>query len=254
MRKHILKPQPYLLQLLDLTLLQLSNWRWSWKVLMFSGTILPLFGMFTFSYFARGGDSADVTYIYSGNIVLNLLLAYQGMVAGNFAYMKFTRMLSYFASLPIHRSTLILGTVGSFFVLLLPSLVIVIIGGAWLLDIDLAPHPLILIVVPLAGLPLAALGAVIGVSANRPENAFNLNRLITLPSLVLGPVFVPIEQLPPAVATLSWLSPVTYASSALRQVLLTAVTPRLWLDIAMLLIFTVLSLLLAHYFMDWRTS
>jgi ABC-2 type transport system permease protein len=252
MHSNKLEPQPYLVQLFDLTWLQLSNWRWSWRLLTFTGTVLPLFSMFSFAYFARGGETTDVTYIYTGNIVFSLLFAYQGMVAGNFAYMKANGMLNFFASLPIRRSSLILGTLFSFFLLLLPSLVTVILVGAWLLAIPLHVHILIMVVAPLAALPLAALGALIGASSERPENAMSLNRLVTLPMLVIGPVFVPIDQLPSAVVAVSWFSPATYVSSALRQVLISSITPRLGLDLLALSLFTLLGLILARWLMDWR--
>jgi len=47
-------------------------------------------------------------------------------------------------------------------------------------------------------------------------------------------------------------SPATYAASAFRQVLLGPLTPRLWLDLAVLALASVLIFWLVSLKMDWR--
>jgi ABC-type multidrug transport system permease subunit len=66
------------------------------------------------------------------------------------------------------------------------------------------------------------------------DEAYSASMLLTFIMLGLGPVVIPPERLPMLVRQAGWLSPATYASSALRQTLLGPVTPRLGLDLGML--------------------
>jgi len=70
--------------------------------------------------------------------------------------------------------------------------------------------PLLLLVIPLAAIPLAGVGALIGVSFRNPELANSVSLLVTLALVSLGPVVVPPDRLPPLLLTLGWLSPATY--------------------------------------------
>lgn len=54
--------------------------------------------------------------------------------------------------------------------------------------------------------------------------------------------------------SLGWLSPATYAASALRQALISPVTARLALDAGALVLFSILSFWLASRKMDWRAK
>jgi ABC-2 type transport system permease protein len=246
------QPQPFLTQLFDLTLIQLSNWRWSWRNTIVIGMIVPLISMVALSSFAGKQDEEALTYVFIGNLVLALLFSHQGRVASNFAYMRQSGMLDYFATLPIYNVSLILGTLTAFFVLFLPSLLVTMLAGHWLLGLELHLHPLCLLILPLVSAPLAGLGAYIGTLTRRPEDSMSINQVITLVFLGMGPVMIPPDRLPGWLLTLGWFSPANYAASALRQVILGPVTARLWLDVVAMLLFTVVSLWLVSKRMDWR--
>lgn len=246
------RPQPFLTQLLDLTLIQLSNWRWSWRNVIIIGIFVPLISMLALGSFAGKQDKEALSYVFIGNLVLSLLFSHQGRVASNFAFMRAAGMLDYFATLPIYNISLILGTLAAFFILFLPSLLVTILAGQWLLGLTLHVHVLALLIIPLVSLPLAGLGAYIGTLSRRPEDSMSINQLITLIFLGLGPVMMPPDRLPGWLLNLGWISQANYAASALRQVILGPVTGRLGLDVLMLSLFTVLSLWLVARQMDWR--
>ena len=48
-----IRVQSYPIQLVDLVLIELSNWRWSWRSVLVVGTVVPLFGMIGLSIYAR---------------------------------------------------------------------------------------------------------------------------------------------------------------------------------------------------------
>ncbi len=214
--------------------------------------VLPLFGMLLLGAFARDLGANALAYVLTGNLVMGLLFEHQGKLASHFAFLKMAGSLDYFATLPIYKALLVTAASAAFFLLFLPSLIVSLFGGAWILGIDLHIHPLVIIVVPICALPLAGLGALIGVSFRTPEEAMSIDRLLVITMLAMGPVLIPPERLPDWLVTLGYASPATYAASALRQVLLGPVTQRLLLDLGMLIALIGASFWLANRKMDWR--
>ncbi len=245
-------PPSLLTQLIDLMLIQLSNWRWSWRRMLISGMLAPLVGLLALGLFARDTGTEGLVYVLTGSVVMGLMLENVGKVASNFAFMKEAGTLSYFATLPIRRIMVVVATVLAFFLLSLPSMIITVGLGAWFLGIALRPSVLLFVVVPLTGISLATLGALIGSRARSIEEAGSISTALVFGLVVLGAVVIPPDRLPPLVRTAGWFSPATYAASALRQTLVGPLTPRLWLDVGVL---TALSLLLGWLVakgMDWR--
>jgi len=247
-------PQPFWVQLWDLTLIQLSNWRWSWRGALLTGVLTPLFSMVALSTFARGSSRQTFEYILAGNLVMSLMFENLGRVCSNFAYMKAVGTLNYFATLPVHRTSLILGTVLSFFTLSLPALAITLLFGRFLLDVPLHLSLLLLVVIPAISIPLSGIGALIGVYARLPEEAGSLSLLVTLVLLGMGPVVVPPDRLPGWMLILGWLSPASYAASALRQALIGPLTLRILLDLGVLLGLAAAVLWIVSRKMDWRLA
>jgi ABC-2 type transport system permease protein len=247
-----LKPQSLPSQLLDLTLIQLSNWRWSWRSMVIVGTLAPLVSTAALGLFARSSGERTLGYILTGNLVLALMFGTLDKVASNFSYMRFRGMLGYFATLPIHGYSLVAATVIAFFLLSLPSVAATLIFGVLYLDLSVSISPVLLVVLPLAALPLAGVGALIGARARSPEEAGSLSLLLSLLLVGVGPVIVPPERLPPVLVTLGCINPATYAASALRQALLGPLTARILLDLAVLLGLALGVLWLVGRVMDWR--
>src|SRR5579885_1210198 len=188
--------QAVLAQLGDLLLMELTNWRWSWRTLVITGTITPLLSMLALGVFSRGSGSETAAYILTGNVVLSLMFGIMEKLQSRFMFMRITGALDYFATLPVQRYVLVLAIVLSFLVLLLPSLVVIIAVGALVLDVSLKVNALILLVIPLCAIPLSGIGALIGASARTPEEAGEISLLITFVLLGLGPVVIPADRLP----------------------------------------------------------
>jgi ABC-2 type transport system permease protein len=212
--------QPFFAQLLDLTLIQLTNWRWSWRSTVIISMIFPLLSIGALGIFARNSGPDALAYVVTGNIVLSLLFRTVGQVSNNFSYMRVVGMLDYFATLPIYRSALILASVFAFLLLSLPSTLWTLALGALILQIPLAISPWIIVVIPLVSLTLCGLGALIGLVGRTPQEVDSISTLTTFLLLALGPVIIPADALPPVVQIIGLFSPATYAASALRQVVL----------------------------------
>lgn len=246
------KPPALAAQLIDLYLIQLSNWRWSWRSAIIIGTLAPLGSIIALGVFARDAGSEALAYILTGNLVLSLMFGNLDKTCSNFAFMKAVGTIGYFATLPIQRYALVLATVLAFLTLSLPSLVVTLAIGSLMLGVPVSLSPLILIVIPLAAIPLSGLGALIGASARTPQEAGALSLLTTLMLMALGPVIVPPGRLPGFMLALGRFSPATYAASAFRQTLLGPLAPRLGVDLAVLVCLSVGIFWLVGLKLDWR--
>ncbi|MBN1963042.1 MAG: ABC transporter permease [Anaerolineae bacterium] len=247
--------QPFWTQLLDLTFMQLTNWRWSWRGAVIISTLAPLGSTLGFGIFAADAGPEALGYVLTGNVVLSLLFATVDRVSNHFGYMRMVGRLDFFATLPVQRAALILATVIAFFMLALPSALTTLLVGTALLHVPLVFDPWLIVVVPLIGFSLSGLGALIGLLGRTPEEVGGLGTLISLLLFGFGPVVIPLDRLPAIITNLSLLSPATYAASALRQTLL-GWPDRipLALDLAVLAALAVGLLWLVGQRMDWREA
>ncbi|MEZ4512683.1 MAG: ABC transporter permease [Chloroflexota bacterium] len=227
-------------QLLDLTLIQLSNFRWAWRSTLLTGIVAPLLSLMGLGLFARDAGAEALAYVLTGNVVMALMFENLNRVSSNFAYMKAMGTLTYFATLPVRRSLLVLATLLAFFLLSLPATLVTILFGSWFLGVTLHVSPFIVVVVPLTAVPLAALGAFIGLKMRSPAEAGPVTTLIVFLFISIGPVIFPPSRLPSVMQSIGRLSPATYAASALRQTLLGPATPQLAIDLAVLLFVAVI--------------
>ncbi|QBD78344.1 ABC transporter permease [Ktedonosporobacter rubrisoli] len=241
-----------MVQLLDVFLIELTNWRWSWRSILITSTITPLISVLGLGTFARSAGPSATAYVLTGSAVLSLLFSNLNNLQGHVVFMRFMGTLDYFATLPIRRPILILAMIAAFFLLSLPSLLITILVGTLFLHIQLVIHPLLLLVIPLCALALSSLGVLIGVNARTPEESGAFTLLFTLVLTAAGPVIIPPDHLPSFLLIIGYFSPTTYASAALRQTLLGPVTHQLLFDIAILSGLAVFTLWLAARKLDWR--
>ncbi|GAA6617074.1 hypothetical protein NUACC26_028830 [Scytonema sp. NUACC26] len=90
-------------QIVDLFLMELTNWRWSWQTIILTSTVTPILGIIALGSFARGTGQEAQVYILTGNLVMSLMFGNLGNVSSRFSYMRFAGTLDYYATLPIRR-------------------------------------------------------------------------------------------------------------------------------------------------------
>ncbi|GLV78346.1 ABC transporter permease [Streptomyces hygroscopicus] len=220
------------IQFIDLTVIQLRNWRWSWIATTVTGMIAPLITVIGFGSLAERGNAAGQLLV--GAIVLAMCFENQNKMASHFSMQRETGALGYFATLPVSPAALVAATSAAFFLLSLPALLLTTFSGAAVLDISLRPQLLLIVVVPAAIIPMGCVGAFIGTYAKNYQQGHAISTALTMSTVMLGGVLVPSSNLPKALSVLRWINPANYAASALRQVLLGPVTGRLAVDLAVL--------------------
>lgn len=246
------QPHGGLVQFSDLFLMELSNWRWSWRGVVTTGMIAPMFSMIAIGLFARDGGAAATAYVLTGNVVLALMFTTMSRMASRFSFMRHVGTLAFYASLPIQRLILIVAVAAAFFLIALPAVLFTIAFGAYFLALPLHLHPLLLLILPLCTLSLAGVGALIGTALRTMDEVNSVSQVLTFMLLALGPVLIPPERLPAFMYWLGYASPATYAASALRQTLLIPPTARLLVDIAVLIGFALVTFWFTSRKMDWR--
>jgi ABC-2 type transport system permease protein len=239
-------------QLVDLFLIELTNWRWSWRSMLITGTLAPVFSILALGVFARDSGRETLAYVLTGNMVISLMFGNMDNVQSHFTFLRFYGALDYFATLPIRKHNLILAVVLSFLLLSLPSLVITMLLGALVLRLPIVFHPLVLVVIPASAISLSGIGALIGVSVRNRYQSSAYSLIVTMVLAGLGPVVVPPDRLPEVLLVIGRLNPATYAASALRQVVIGPLTGRLALDVAVLIGWTILVLGIVSRVLDWR--
>jgi ABC-2 type transport system permease protein len=239
-------------QLVDLFVMELANWRWSWRSMVLYGTVTPLFTILALGVFAQDSGAEALGYVLTGNIVVGLLFGTMNSVQGRVEWLRFQGGLDYFATLPVARYALVLAMVLAFLLFSLPSLVITIVLGSTLLNVHLQFHPLLLIVIPVCATTLAGLGAMLGLVGRTRGEGGNLTFLVTLLLTGLGPVVIPPDRLPHIALVLGRLSPATYAASAFRQTVVGPITTRVIVDLLVLGGMATVLLWLVGRRMNWR--
>ncbi|MCE2471943.1 MAG: ABC transporter permease [Anaerolineae bacterium] len=248
------KAHSYPVQLVDLVLIELSNWRWSWRSIVVVSALVPLFSMVGLSVYARDLGSEALHTVFSGSLVMSLMFGNLGNIQSHLVFMRFQGTLEYFATLPIHKHTLMLAIIIAFFLLSFPALLTLLIIGSALLEISLAPHPLLLLVIPLCVLPMSAVGALIGVSVRNPQEGGSLSVLTTFLLAGLGPVLFPAERLPGLLNHIGVINPAARAASALRQTLIGPRSEQIALDLTILFGFTLCIFYVVGKKLDWRAG
>ncbi|KAB8331681.1 ABC transporter permease [Scytonema tolypothrichoides VB-61278] len=245
-------PPSFVVQLVDLFFMELTNWRWSWQAIILTSLVAPMLSIIALGSFAQGTGQETLGYILTGNLVMTLMFGNLDKMASRFAYMRFSGTLEYYATLPIRREALIIASVLSFFLLSLPALLGILGFGILFLKLSVSLNPVIILIIPLCVLPLAGLGAFIGTNARTPEESGSISLLVTMLMLFIGPVIIPESRLPDIVIYIGRLSPATYAASALRQTLFGTMTGQLVVDLTALVGFSLLTFWLVGSKLDWR--
>jgi ABC-2 type transport system permease protein len=241
----------------DLYLMQLANFRWTWRWQVIGGLVAPLSFMFMLNtLLERPAGTAEAVavgaHILAGNLVMSTVFTTMGHTASRFAWLKETEGLDYYATRPIDRAMMVAAVLLAFITLGLPNLLATVALGKLLFALPLSPHPLALLAILLAALALASVGAMVGILAPDQTTQQVADNLLLFAMLFLSPVLIPVERLPPLLQWTSTLLPTSYVVDALRQLLVGVVDGGVVLDLVVLAGFSAAALLLATRRLDWR--
>ena len=104
-------------QVADLFLIEMTNWRWSWRYMLLTATLTPMVGILGLGAFARDSGPEALAYVLTGNAVVSLIFGTMSNVESRFSFMRLRGGVDYYASLPVRRYALIVAVVLSFLLL-----------------------------------------------------------------------------------------------------------------------------------------
>jgi ABC-2 type transport system permease protein len=158
-------------------------------------------------------------------------------------------------SMPLSKLDLLLGY-GLAFALVAAIQAIVTSAVAFgLLDVSTEGPIVAVIALAVANAVLGmALGLLVSAFASTEFQAVQFMPAVILPQIILGGLFVPRDQMPQALETISAVLPFTYAFDALSKVAADDIGGRFWLDVGVVIGSIVVALVLAAATLRRRTE
>jgi len=243
----------FLVDLKYLWLEQMLEIRTTWYWFLVFTMFMPLSMVFGFARIGSGlSDRVSLIYIISGAAVFSV--ATEGIVtmSQRVGQMKKEGMLVYYASLPINKVAFIMALMFSRLIVILPGMLMPILVGPLLYNVNLEFSPWILILLPLSGLSLSAIGMAIGSLINSLELIAVITNVLIFVLLMAAPVFIPAESLPLPLQILGYFLPPSYAADALRHTLAGTIGMAFYVDMAVLVGMTIASFYILARWLRWR--
>ncbi len=222
---------------------------------LFLQTVVPLAFVFALGHYGgtRPSDS-QLLRLISGTITFNL--AYLGLmsIASRLSFMRQEGTLLYYCSLPISKASFVAALLSARMVILFPSIVVPIIGGALLYGLNIYLDFWIVVVLGLGILSLTLAGTALGVLIKNHEMVMVLTNALVFIMALASPNFLPVSALPLPLQLLGWILPTTYISDALSRCLAGIYDQLFYLDLLALVIMGSLALLVTINFLSWKAD
>jgi ABC-2 type transport system permease protein len=158
-------------------------------------------------------------------------------------------------SMPLSKLDLLLGYGIAFASVAAIQAVVTSAVAFGLLDVD-TEGPIVAVIALAVGNAVLgmALGLLVSAFASTEFQAVQFMPAVILPQIILGGLFVPRDEMPQVLETISALLPFTYAFDALTKVAADDLGGRFWLDVAVVVGSIVLALVLAAATLRRRTE
>ncbi|SHJ30411.1 ABC transporter permease [Lutispora thermophila] len=220
------------------------NWKWSLIIVL----ITPI-SMLFFLWFLFKDKPEYLLHVVTGNMVLSLVTGTMLTLGQELGVLKQLRGFDYYATLPIRKINLIIAYLIRATLQTLPSMIVILLLGRFVLHIPISIHYTFILVVLLSGLSLSAAGAFIGIYSKDAGHASILTQVLQPLVVYLAPVFIPVEHMPKLLNIVSYAIPTRYVANALRASC--SGTYDLY-SLNTLLIFSIISIILIENKMEWR--
>lgn len=221
---------------------------WFWSFVMMSFFPLTILG---FLLFFGGASQERVVYTVVGSITHAITLQAGLSVGQRIGGMKVRRVFDYYASLPITKTSFILGLNLKALVLCMPSTLVLLMIALLAFKLRLVNPGLFLVTFLLGGFSLAGVGAIIGFYS-RSGYAAGLATQVVEPILTFfAPVYMPESMLPTWLCYTARAFPTTHVARLLRSAL-GHTSGGIWESMVFLVGFVILSFILVERGLDWR--
>lgn len=192
------------------------------RAFFFFSVVMPLIFLFLFAgVFARRGGPA-VAYVLASVLALTVMGSFWGL-SMQLVIFREQGILRRFRLAPIDAGAMLLSSIVSNYILMLPAIIVEMLLARWLLHMDRWGNLLsVFALVSLGAVTFAALGLVVASVTNSMQETQVINNLIWTGFLLLSGATVPLPMLPGWVQHLSLFLPATYLVTGLQRALLAA--------------------------------
>lgn len=217
--------------------------------------IIPL-GIMMIVHFIGGLKDPDMaTQMLSGNLTLVLSQTCIIQIALAFNHLKTLGGFEQYSVFPIKRSAMIFAAILYRFVLIIPFLVALASISVLLLKVNFVFNPVILVVIALTALCFSNIGTLLGISSTDFVKTNNLVNILMFVIMFGTPLFYSITSFPVPIQIVQLMLPFAYVVDAIKRSLFSSeISFRLLLDVAALVLFTIISFILSTFFKKWQVN
>jgi ABC-2 type transport system permease protein len=196
---------------------QLARIRVARGPLLFVATVQSLGIVLLLRGVVHHRDVATSTAIVAGSTILVVAFVALNLLAQRFGALRASSALDYYAAMPVSPAAVVLGTAGSYATFTVPGALLTAVIGTAVYGLPFANLWLVVVVVPVAAVVLAGVGATLGLAMPRPELATIAGQLGMTLVLFLG--IIPPSHLPLVLRGIRDVVPGTLAVDALAAAL-----------------------------------
>jgi ABC-type uncharacterized transport system permease subunit len=190
------------------------------RAFLIFGIIIPLAFLFLFSaVFARNGGPA-VAYVLASVLAMSVMGSFWGL-SQQLVIFREQGILRRFRLAPLNAGTMLLSSILSNLILMVPGIAVEIAVARWVLHMDRVGDLLsVFILSGLGAVTFATLGLVVASVANSMMETQVINQLLWLSFLLLSGVAIPLPSLPGWLQQVALFLPATYLVTGLERALI----------------------------------
>ena len=184
------------------------------------GIIIPLGFLFLFAaVFARFGGPA-VAYVLASILAMSVMGSFWGL-SQQLVIFREQGILRRFRLAPINAGTMLLSSIISNLILMIPGIAAEIAAARWVLHMDRWGNLIsVFVLAGLGAVTFATLGLVVASVANSMMETQVINQLLWLGFILLSGVTLPLPKLPVWVQKVALYLPATYLVTGLQRALI----------------------------------
>jgi ABC-2 type transport system permease protein len=217
-----------------LTRIQLLELRTWGPITALVTTVFPILMIFGFGIIGGGVSRGGLIYVVTGAAVMSLVTIGITSTSQDLGNMRSTRVLQYYASLPISKGALLAAILTVRALITLPGLALTLVLGSWFYRLPVSVNIAVVALLPLTILALSGIGAAIGILITDFRVVALLSQLAFVVVMFASPVLIPEQKLPGVLQPFAYLLPPTYAADAFRRALTGTLDARLLVDFGVL--------------------
>jgi ABC-2 type transport system permease protein len=190
------------------------------RAFLIFGIIIPLVFLFLFSavFAARGGPA--VAYVLASVLAMSVMGSFWGL-SQQLVIFREQGILRRFRLAPLGAGTMLLSSIVSNLILMVPGIAIELALARWVLHMDRWGNLLSVFVLSgLGAVTFATLGLVVASVANSMMETQVINQLLWLSFLLLSGVAIPLPNLPGWLQNVALFLPATYLVTGLQRALI----------------------------------